>query len=381
MVQSPVATLRRGCLILAAVCLLVTETSAEPIRFVAFGDYGYASTAEQSVAAMVRSWSPDFIITTGDNSYGVGPIDLNIGQYYHEFIGNYVGAYGVGASTNRFLASIGNHEYSDGGGISAYLNYFTLPGDGVISTGSSGNERYYDFRIGPVHFFAINSNIQEPNGNSATSVQADWLRTQLSQSTAPWRIVYMHHAPFSSCTRHGSQLVMQWPYEQWGASAVLAGHDHTYERIMRDDNADSDTIPYFVTGVGGYTIYSFPSSGFVTGSAVRYNANYGSMLIEAEDTSLTMKFCSITNGGMLIDSLRLARSSGCCVGTTGDVNGIGVVDLTDLSALVNYLTGGGFVLPCQAEANINTLGIVDLSDLSALVNYLTGGGYLLPNCP
>ena len=36
---------------------------------------------------------------------------------------------------------------------------------------------------------------------------------------------------------------------------------------------------------------------------------------------------------------------------------------------------------CPEEANVNNSGIVDLSDLSALVSYLTGGGYVLPNCP
>jgi len=71
----------------------------------------------------------------------------------------------------------------------------------------------------------------------------------------------------------------------------------------------------------------------------------------------------------------------CCVGTTGNVNNAGIVDLADLSALVSYLTGGGYVLTCQPEANVNNAGIVDLADLSALVSYLTGGGYVLPNCP
>jgi len=71
----------------------------------------------------------------------------------------------------------------------------------------------------------------------------------------------------------------------------------------------------------------------------------------------------------------------CCTGTTGNVNMTGIVDLGDLSALVSYLTGGGYILPCQPEANVNATGIVDLSDLSALVSYLTGGGYVLPNCP
>jgi hypothetical protein len=71
----------------------------------------------------------------------------------------------------------------------------------------------------------------------------------------------------------------------------------------------------------------------------------------------------------------------CCILVTGNVNMSGSVDLADLSALVSYLTGGGYVLPCAPEANVNTIGAVDLADLSALVSYLTGGGYVLPTCP
>jgi hypothetical protein len=71
----------------------------------------------------------------------------------------------------------------------------------------------------------------------------------------------------------------------------------------------------------------------------------------------------------------------CCDGVRGNINMVGIVDLSDLSALVNYLTGGTYSLPCQEEANVNGLGIIDLSDLSCLVSYLTGGGYVIPNCP
>ncbi|MFZ1683288.1 MAG: hypothetical protein WAU88_04065 [Candidatus Zixiibacteriota bacterium] len=77
----------------------------------------------------------------------------------------------------------------------------------------------------------------------------------------------------------------------------------------------------------------------------------------------------------------LTLFAGCCQGTTGNVNGVGICDLADLSALVSYLTGAGYVLPCSKEANINAQGIVDLADLSALVSYLTGGGFSLPSCP
>ncbi|MFZ1683221.1 MAG: hypothetical protein WAU88_03730, partial [Candidatus Zixiibacteriota bacterium] len=69
-----------------------------------------------------------------------------------------------------------------------------------------------------------------------------------------------------------------------------------------------------------------------------------------------------------------------CVGVTGNVNAAGGVDLADLSALVSYLTGGGYVLTMYGEADVTANHTIDLADLSALVSYLTGGGYVLPPC-
>jgi hypothetical protein len=275
----------------------VTAPPPGPVtRFAAVGDYGDASTNEQNVANLIHSWNPEFIITMGDNSYGsttpvapaVSTIDHNIGRYFSSDIGAYSGGFGSGSATNRFFPSIGNHEYTDGGGINAYLNYFTLPGAGITTTNTSGNERYYDFVQGPVHFFAINSDTNEPNGTSSSSTQAQWLQTRLAASTAPWKIVYFHHPPYSSGSVHGSTAWMQWPFQQWGADAVLAGHDHTYERIVLNN------FPYFVNGAGGHGLYTFNTP--VPGSVVRYSANYGAMLIEATSITMTFKFYSIAGG-------------------------------------------------------------------------------------
>ncbi|PWB72806.1 hypothetical protein C3F09_06040 [candidate division GN15 bacterium] len=58
----------------------------------------------------------------------------------------------------------------------------------------------------------------------------------------------------------------------------------------------------------------------------------------------------------------------------GDVNfSQFMVDLSDLSSLVSYLTGGGYVLPVPKLADVNNDCLVDLTDLSILVAYLTSG--------
>ncbi len=272
--------------------------SSGTITFAAFGDYGANTPAELAVSNLVKSWNPDFIITTGDNSYDATPIDTNIGQYYSEFIGNYVGTFGPGSPVNRFFPSLGNHDYTDGGGSASYFNYFTLP----------GNERYYDFVQGAVHFFVLDANPAglgnaPGDGRSPTSAQGTWLQAQLAASTSQWKIVYLHYPPYSSGGTHGSEVAMQWPFEAWGATAVLAGHDHHYERILRDDNSNGVNLAYFVSGSGGRSVR--PMGATVPGSQVRYSEDFGSMRIQASSSSITFEFWSIASGGMLIDSYTL----------------------------------------------------------------------------
>ncbi|MFL5731955.1 MAG: metallophosphoesterase family protein, partial [Chloroflexia bacterium] len=162
------------------------------LGFAVIGDYGAASYPEEGqVAAMIHSWNPDLVITVGDNNYEDGfaaDIDPNIGQYFHDYIFPYSGSYGPGATTNKFFPSLGNHDWGAAGNPQPYYNYFSLP----------NNERYYDFASGPVHFFAIDADPNEPDGNTSGSVQANWLRTRLASATEPWKIVYFHQPPYSS---------------------------------------------------------------------------------------------------------------------------------------------------------------------------------------
>src|SRR4051812_31352347 len=63
-------------------------------RFAVIGDFGQAGQPEKDVASLVKSWSPDFVIPPGDNNSPDGTaatLDANVGQYYHDFIGNYKG--------------------------------------------------------------------------------------------------------------------------------------------------------------------------------------------------------------------------------------------------------------------------------------------------
>jgi tartrate-resistant acid phosphatase type 5 len=266
------------------------------VRFAVIGDFGSGSPNEAAVAKLVRSWNPDFIVAVGDdrynNAYGSN-YDTVVGRFYCDYLrgaGNGAGCAGGTSPINRFFPALGNHDYSDGGGLTEYLNYFTLPGTGITTTATSNNERYYDFVRGPLHFFVIDS-LGALSNRADMIAQKNWLQKQLSASHTPWQIVVLHHAPYSSGT-HGSTTAMQWPYQAWGADAVLAGHDHTYEHLQ------IGAIPYFVDGLGGMSRYAFGRP--AAGSLKRYDADYGAMLVEANDTNITYRF--ISRAGAVIDS-------------------------------------------------------------------------------
>lgn len=274
---------------LPSTTLIFTPVSQpQSVKFAVIGDYGEDNSAEADVAALIQGWQPDFIITVGDNNYPSGAantIDANVGKYYHDYIYPYSGTYGPGAEVNRFFPTLGNHDWYSRD-AQPYLDYFTLP----------GNERYYDFVSGPVHFFALDSDENEPDGVTKSSAQAAWLQQGLSASVSAWNIVYFHHPPYSSGD-HGSTIWLRWPFTAWGTDAVFSGHDHTYERLLVDD------IPYFVDGAGGDGLYNFDDP--LPESQFRYNANYGAMLVTSSGTEILFAFYNRV--GDLIDSYQVTK--------------------------------------------------------------------------
>jgi tartrate-resistant acid phosphatase type 5 len=262
-----------------------------PNTFAVIGDYGLSGPNEAAVAQLVKSWNPEYIITLGDNNYpegATGTIDANIGQYYHDYIQPYVGSYGNGADTNRFFPCLGNHDWVTAK-AQPYLNYFKLP----------GNERYYDYTKGSIHFFVLDADPSEPDGVSKTSVQAVWLKNKLANSTEKWKIVYFHQSPYCSDAVHGDEPYMQWPFKTWGADIVLSGHSHIYERVIRD------SFPYLVNGLGGQVIYDLAK--ITQGSQVRYNSNFGAMRVSITPDTLWFRFYTVSN--VLIDAYPLIKNN------------------------------------------------------------------------
>lgn len=275
-------------------------------RLAGIGDLGTGEVGTSAVADLVAALVPDAVVSVGDNIYEPATYDDVVGANYQQWLGDYHGVHGPGSPSNRFFPAIGNHDtypWPGHDGVSDYLDFFTLPGSGTNSTLSSGTERYYDVRWGPLHLFVLDSNPHD----TPSSTQARWLKAGLQTSGLPFQVVVLHHSPYSSSPHHGSIARTRWPFERWGADLVLSGHDHDYERVVRDDDGDGRSLTYAVNGLGGAEIYPFGSATPVPGSRVRYDDAFGAMTIDACDTNVRVAFT--TTGGTVVDRFAIGAKA------------------------------------------------------------------------
>ncbi len=195
------------------------------VRFLAIGDTGTGSDKQQELAdVMVRSHSEfpfDAVLMMGDNMYGgEGPKDFltKFENIYRPLIDQKV----------KFYASLGNHDEP----AQRFYQHFNMDG-----------KEYYRFTRGNVAFYALNSNYMDKK-------QVDWLNSELGKDTSQWKIAFMHHPPYSSGSKHGSDKKLREVVEpiflKHGVNVVLTGHDHFYERVKPQKG-----IYYFVSGAGG----------------------------------------------------------------------------------------------------------------------------------
>jgi 3',5'-cyclic AMP phosphodiesterase CpdA len=197
--------------------------SAEPVRFLAFGDSGTGGRDQLALRDRMFDFPFDLVVHTGDIAYESGTLE--------QFEKHVFAVYGDLFKNIPFFPSPGNHDYGTAGGA-PYRQVFALP----------NGERYYSFDWGRVHFVALDT-------QSDFAEQARWLDQDLAATTLPWKIVYMHKPAFSSGPHGDNEDVRHFfvpLFEKHRVQLVLAGHDHNYERIEPQNG-----VAYVVTGGGG----------------------------------------------------------------------------------------------------------------------------------
>jgi predicted phosphodiesterase len=250
-----------------AIALAVTGCTPEPVALpepkyanisqviAVIADFGTARKAQRSVSKMVATFDPSFVVTAGDNIYTKK-------KGYKKLVGDYY--------PQKIVPVPGNHDYLEG--IDKYDAYF----------GTTPTTRTYVHQAeSGIDFFLIDS---DPGLNSYTirREQSEWLKKATDASTAKYKVVVLHHPPFSS-GKHGSTRKYQWDFASFGIDMVISGHDHTYERIVRDG------VTYVVVGTGGAKLYDCRKK-LVEGSLGCDDRHYGALMLNVNSHQLRAVF-------------------------------------------------------------------------------------------
>ena len=264
---------------------------AAPFVFTVLGDTLYSPVEKLLIKDLIRADDPAFLLHIGDMTGEMGGYQESV--WREHFFDDYADL----LCLTPVLPVLGNHEYQGlvvvwfpiSGGTELFRDYFTLP----------NNERWYSFDWGRCHFIGLDVNLVEELGGA----QQDWLVADLERATdgvddPEWIFAYWHQPAYSSGL--GQTDVMGDPIrrryvplmETYGVDVVFYGHDHFYERSVKEG------VTYIVTGGGGASPFPIiPGSNPYSRVAhhayqyMRVSVTYDSALVE-----------SVNESGMVIDS-------------------------------------------------------------------------------
>jgi Calcineurin-like phosphoesterase len=228
--------------VLCLFAVFVSFASAQyPFRFVAIGDTGSGSPAQQRVADQMWKWMETnpfkVVVMLGDNIYGNHEISGGGDpRWFHQkFDVQYQRFLDKGVV---FHASIGNHDMQ--------TNHAQAEIDDKARFGILGPDGYYRFTSPPefnvkgkplIEFFALNSELR----NDKMDAQVEWLKSELPRSTAVWKVVYLHHPLYTVRGQHAPAVKLRSMIEQTltenHVQIILAGHNHFYARMKPVDGA------------------------------------------------------------------------------------------------------------------------------------------------
>jgi hypothetical protein len=243
------------------------------VRFMVVGDTGTGTDKQHELAKMMlrarQTFPFEFVLMLGDNMYGgekAADYKTKFENVYRALLDQKV----------KFYASLGNHDESN----QRFYEFFNMEG-----------QEYYRIEKGNASFYALNSNYMDKK-------QIDWLKGKLAADTSTWKIAYLHHPPYSSGGKHGSdtklRAIIEPLFVQHGVNVVFAGHEHFYERVKPQKG-----IYYFISGSGGKLRPGDVKKGSpLTEKA--YDRDMSFMLVEINDKE--MHFQVISRTGETVDA-------------------------------------------------------------------------------
>jgi 3',5'-cyclic AMP phosphodiesterase CpdA len=267
------------------------RTSQDRLTFAVVGDTGTGGRQAVAVAtSMAEAYARDpygLVVHLGDICY-YGRIEERFDDVFLRPYGPLIDA-GV-----RVELAIGNHDgalYFPDERLAEIETELALLGTPA---------RYYSTTHGPVEFFYLDSSQPGLFGDDG-SRQLAWLEDALAASASQWKVVCLHHPPYSS-GRHGSTPgaaeVLVPVLEQHAVDLVLAGHDHHYERTHPIKG-----ITYVVSGGGAKLTPVDPSPITAVASSVLQHLH-----VDVRGDRLIAR--ALSPNGRLVDAFTLRAREG-----------------------------------------------------------------------
>ena len=210
------------------------------------GDIADCSSAGASQTADVLVRQPGWFFTAGDNAYENGS--------NKDFAACYAPTWGR-VLDRTILPAAGNHDWNTDG-AAGYRAYF---GDLAAPDGTT----WYSRDVGAWHVVVLDSDCGKVGGCGVDSPQGEWLRDDLTRSSAHCTLAIWHHPRFSS-GEHGNDPDVGpfWSeLHDAGADLIVNGHDHDYERFAPQDPSGAEDrdrgIREIVAGTGGGELRQF----------------------------------------------------------------------------------------------------------------------------
>ena len=197
------------------------------------------------------------------------------------------------------LNATGNHDYLKGL-IYRLERRFSLVHSYYLDS-MEGVNQVFTLRYKDVQLFVLDSNREF----FYLFTQRAWLKRQLEESTAKWKVVVLHH-PLYSIRGKNNNLIQRWMFDdlirEYDVDLVLQGHEHAYARMTAHDDDEAETPVYVVSHLSpkNYRI-EFDERFDKFGSGSRY---YQKVVADDEQLILTA-YDAVTNA--LYDSLVITK--------------------------------------------------------------------------
>ena len=238
---------------------------------------------------------PVKVFTAGDNAYPIGSTS--------DFRLCYDSAWGKLKSITS--PSPGNHEYL----THEARPYFAYFKDAAGPPGKG----FYHYSFAGWDIYSLNSEVlhrpMAPNYvrlyQRLAKEQLDWLDQELEAASSKCSLAYWHHPRFNSGKEYGNDTLLNpfWRrlYDA-GAEAVVAGHEHLYERfkpLRADQVVDEDHgMVEFLVGTGGGGLRRFREGANAESSEKRINDRYGVLVLALEPEKVHWRFVATTGETM-----------------------------------------------------------------------------------